>query len=503
MAVVDLVVDRREGDGDVLAGLGALDAHGRDELGGQDRLGAARADVVELGEEHGVVGGGLDVDGGRGRAGDLKVLVERCRLERGELAGEVEGDADTERGQLAEAAGAAEAGQGGDAGRAGAGRVVEALLAAGQGEGALVALQARVAVRGDAGQAGFAIAGAEADGAGDAEGWAGVDALVVLQVAVEPALHAVMEAAGLHVAAVVAARDPVDVDGGAVGADRLRGLVGLAEREQGVGLALHQQRRHLDVLADRGRRTLLQQLARLGVRRARLGDPLVHPAQHGLEPLTAAAGVDEDAGPQLLEHAVREQPVGEVPVRDRRGDGVHALVVARGEQGNGAAVGAAGHADAGVALLVELDLGLLGQPIDELRDVGDLALRVVQADLPGRLAEAAGRPGQDRVAVPGEILGLLPYVVLAAAEAVPEQDGGAAAARAGGEVRGVDAHPVPRVQDPVGAVDRGHLVGRDGRPRSRSREHDDGGPGGEEPPGPPKQPVQPGQSKIHASTVRG
>ncbi|CAM5672900.1 hypothetical protein SVIOM74S_10504 [Streptomyces violarus] len=49
---------------------------------------------------------------------------------------------------------------------------------------------------------------------------------------------------------------------------------------------------------------------------------------------------------------------------------------------------------------------------------------VVQSDLPVGLAEAARRPGQHRVAVSGEILGLLPYVVLAAAEAVAEQDGG-------------------------------------------------------------------------------
>src|SRR5690606_6660228 len=159
-----------------------------------------------------------------------------------------------------------------------------------------------------------------------------------------------------------------------------------------------------------------------------------------------ATGVDEDAGPQLLEHAAREQRVGEVEVGDGRGDRVDPVVVSGGEQGDGAAVGAAGHADARVAVLVELDLGPAGQPVEQPGDVGDLALGVVQPDLPGGLPEAARGPGEDRVAVPGEVLGLLPHVLLAAAEAVSEQDGGTAALRAGGEVRGVDAHPVARGQ---------------------------------------------------------
>src|SRR5690606_32696573 len=129
-----------------------------------------------------------------------------------------------------------------------------------------------------------------------------------------------------------------------------------------------------DAVGDGGRRAFLQQGAGLGVRDSGLGDPLVHRAQRGLEPVAAATGVDEDAGPQLLEHATREQRVGEVEVGDGRGDRVDPVVVSGGEQGDGAAVGAAGHADARVAVLVELDLGPAGQPVEQPGDVGDLAL---------------------------------------------------------------------------------------------------------------------------------
>ena len=147
--------------------------------------------------------------------------------------------------------------------------------------------------------------------------------------------------------------------------------------------------------------------------------------------------------------------------------------------------------------------GLLGQPVDQLGDVGDLALGVVQPDLAGGPAESACRPGQHRVAVPGQLLRLLPYVVLAAAEAVRQQDGGAAcAAGAGREERGVDTDAV-HGHDPVAPVHRGCVVGGDGRPCPGTGEHDDGGPGGQQAPGPPKQPSQAGHSKIHASTVRG
>src|SRR5690606_23862345 len=82
------------------------------------------------------------------------------------------------------------------------------------------------------------------------------------------------------------------------------------------------ERGNVDAVGDGGRRAFPQQGAGLGVRHTGLGDPLVHRAQRGLEPVAAATGVDEDAGPQLLEHAAREQRVGEVEVGDGRGDRV-------------------------------------------------------------------------------------------------------------------------------------------------------------------------------------
>lgn len=185
---------------------GALDADGGDELGGQHLLPAVRADVVELGEEDGVVAGGPDPRGdGRG-AGDVQVAGDGGGLEAGVLAREVEGDADAEGGELGEAAGAADAGQGGHGGRVGAGRVGEALLTARQPHGTLAAAQARVGVGARAAQLGPPVGGVDASGAGHAEGGAGVGALVVLEVAVEPGADACVQAVGLGVAAVVASR---------------------------------------------------------------------------------------------------------------------------------------------------------------------------------------------------------------------------------------------------------------------------------------------------------
>ncbi len=283
MAPLHLVVDRREGDGDVLAGPGAGHPEGSDELGGQHLPAAVGADVVDLAEQDGVLGGGTDADGGGGGAGDAQVAGERGRVERGELAGEVQGDADAERGQLGEAAGAAEAGQGGDAGRAGPGRVGDVLGAAGEGDGAPVVTQARVGGRARAAQLGGAVGGVDASGAGDPERRAGVGGPVALQIPVEPGTHACLDPVGLHVAAVVAAGDPVDGDGGAVRADRLLGGVGLVEGEQGVRLPLHEQGGHLDAVADGGRRALPEQLPGGRVGGAGLGDPVVHPAQRGFE----------------------------------------------------------------------------------------------------------------------------------------------------------------------------------------------------------------------------
>ncbi len=109
------------------------------------------------------------------------------------------------------------------------------------------------------------------------------------------------------------------------------------------------------------------------------------------------------------------------------------------------------------------------------------------------------KPRADQVSTAYPFLGLLAHIVLAAAEAVAQQDGGAALVPGGGEVRGVKTYAVHR-HHPVRAAHRGPVVGGDRRPGAGTGEHDDGGPGGQQTPGPPERPSQ---SKIHVSTVRG
>src|SRR5690606_25540706 len=203
VAPLDFVVDGGEGEPDVLALLGVLDPDGGDQLGGQYLLPSVRADVVDLGEQDGVLAGGGHADGGRRRAGDAQVLAERGGVEAGVLAGEVQGDADAEGGQPGQPAGLAESGEGGDGGRARPGRIVEGLLASGERDLAGSAVQAGVAVGARAAQLGLSVGGVDASGAGDAEGGPGVRALLALEVTVEPGPHAVLDAGGLHVAAVV------------------------------------------------------------------------------------------------------------------------------------------------------------------------------------------------------------------------------------------------------------------------------------------------------------
>ena len=85
-------------------------------------------------------------------------------------------------------------------------------------------------------------------------------------------------------------------------------------------------------------------------------------------------------------------------------DRVDAVVVAGAEQGQRAAVGAARDADPRVAVVVLQDLVALGQQVEQGGEVGDLVAGVVQPDLPGAAAEAAGGVGEDDVAAPGEVL---------------------------------------------------------------------------------------------------
>ena len=116
----------------------------------------------------------------------------------------------------------------------------------------------------------------------------------------------------------------------------------------------------------------------------------------------------------------REERRGQRVPGDLRRDGVDAVVVGRAQQGQRPAVGASGDPDPRVAVAVELDLVTLGQQVDQRRQVGDLVAGVVQPDLPGALAEAARRVGQDDVAALGQIAGVVGHRVLAATEAVGE-----------------------------------------------------------------------------------
>ncbi|CAM5465380.1 hypothetical protein STANM309S_01275 [Streptomyces tanashiensis] len=151
-----------------------------------------------------------------------------------------------------------------------------------------------------------------------------------------------------------------------------------------------------------------------------------------------------------------------------------------------AAVGGAGDADARVARLVEEDFGAGREPVDQLPHVRDLVVGVVEADLAGGGAEAAGGPGEHGVALAGEVLGLGADVVLGAAEAVAEEDRGAPAVSGAGEVRGVEPYPVD-VEHPVRAVHGRWIVLGDGGPRAGTRE--DGERGGDRGP--------PGKSESH------
>ena len=76
---------------------------------------------------------------------------------------------------------------------------------------------------------------------------------------------------------------------------------------------------------------------------------------------------------------------------DLRRDRVDAVVVGGAEQRQRAAVGAAGHADPRVAVVVELDVVPVGEQVDQRGEVGDLVARVVQPDLPGARARSRGR----------------------------------------------------------------------------------------------------------------
>ena len=228
----------------------------------------------------------------------------------------------------------------------------------------------------------------------------------------------------------------------AVVGDRLR------HREEGVALALHEQGRGMN-LGDHARRAgPVEQGQRLRVGGAVRPQVLEGLAHRGEQAGAAAADADgEDARPLLLVHAgnarrggVRQQRGDQAVPGDGRHDRVHPRVVGGGEQGDPAAVGAAGEPHPRVARPVEQHPGLTGEPGDELLDVEHLVVGGVEGDLAGRVAEPPGRIQQDDVAGPREIERVVAQRVLVRAPAVGADHGGRGVLR---------VHPVGHVQRAV------------------------------------------------------
>jgi hypothetical protein len=331
----------------------------------------------------------------------------------------------------------------------------------------------------------------------------------------------------------VSSGEPDHPDRGPVRRDAPGVRVGLAEAEQRVLGALHEEGGRLDPVQDGRRAAAVEDGGDLGRQRPGGGSRLVRPADVGAEPATgeglldrariergqvggvrlgrapaagaggAAEGVQQSAGrdrphaeeqpgPQPLEDAgtrglgrdcggsgIRlaglggEEGCGERVPGDLRRDRVDPVVVRGAEQRGRTAVGAARDAHPRVTLRVELHLVPVGQEVDQGGEVGDLVARVVQPDLPGAPAEATGRVRQDDVTALREILRVGGHRLLAAAEAVRE-DHGRSPVVARREVEG-------RVQlDRVGPEARGHprllgphrVVGGGGRGRQAEQEAD-------------------------------
>ena len=323
------------------------------------------------------------------------------------------------------------------------------------------------------------------------------------QVVVEPALRGLDQVVGERgvTGGVVAAVDPAHPHGGAGRRERAGGGVGLVEGEERVLLALHEQRRRLDPVEHLARGAAAQQREHLGRRPAAGGRAGVEGADLGVEPAAGGArrsfsrggggggvgrwsvleagqaGGEEQRGPPALEDAgvgdgveggrrgggvgaprgsgggsgggLREEALGQVVPGDRGDDGVDTVVVAGGEQGDRAAVRAAGDAHDRVALGVEADVVAGRQQVEQPRHVGHLVVRRVEVDQAAGATEAAGGVGQHDVPLGGDLAGLVGQVGLAAAEAVGEHDRRASTVAVGardvvrrGEHRGVEGHLV-------------------------------------------------------------
>ena len=87
------------------------------------------------------------------------------------------------------------------------------------------------------------------------------------------------------------------------------------------------------------------------------------------------AGADEHARPAALDRLLLVERGQQAVPGDDRGDRVDALVARGADELDAAGVGDAGHAHARVAGLVELGLGLLGEPVQQRGHVAALGVR--------------------------------------------------------------------------------------------------------------------------------
>ena len=159
------------------------------------------------------------------------------------------------------------------------------------------------------------------------------------------------------------------------------------EREQRVGGALRRSSVGTRMLLDERRparatsnqaRSVGRQLAGGRAAGERRGDVRVQAAR-----LRAVGrrrrSTEQRSDPAALDRLLLVERGEQRVPGDRRGDRVDALVDRRGDELDPARVGDAVHADPRVARLVELRLGLLGEPVDQRRDVAALDVLGVDA----------------------------------------------------------------------------------------------------------------------------
>ncbi|CAM5238339.1 hypothetical protein SCALM49S_00941 [Streptomyces californicus] len=311
------------------------------------------------------------------------------------------------------------------------------------------------------------------------EGGAGVGRRVAAEVAVEPGEHPLSDVTGLQIAlaevefagdlaAAVSPRLPDHLGLGALGLERPVGGGGLVEVEEGVGLALDDEGGGLDLvevgdgrdaagvgehplgllgrvaagveepdgLAGAGGEVQAVQPVDPGRVQARVEERLAFADQVeavGPLPLEDAGGVGGDAGARA--GVVGGERVAEVVPGDQGDEGVDAGVHGGGGQLDRAAVGAADHADARIALGVAGDVVGPGSVVgraEAAEEVEEFTRRppvdggVVEGDQAAGLAEAEARVDETDVAAFGERLadGVRGAVGLAAAEPVGGEDGG-------------------------------------------------------------------------------